>query len=123
MKKSATIRLSILTASLALTGCGEEPVAMTDKNAPKFTDRAACARHYGEQNCVADARGGGVVYHPFFIPGQTHYYPHAQGYYNGSPNARPAVSSSPSTPKPSSPSPSVPRGGFGSTGATMSGAA
>src|SRR5262249_33884752 len=69
--------------------------------------------------------GGGTYFHPYYIPGQTYFYPNGRGYYKGSPTARPPTTSSSGTstsyaPR-SAPTTATPRGGFGATGHATSG--
>ena len=77
------------------------PILMTEDNKPLYEKPEDCSRDFGEGNCRPAgqvAHGGGVVYHPIFMPGHTAYYPPGSGYmgyYGGAYNA--SYAGSPST--------------------------
>lgn len=130
MKKSLkkSLNIGILASAAAfMTGCGPDPVPMTEANVPKYTRRAECVAKYGEANCRHNEAGG--YFHPHYVPGQTYWYPNRGSYYGGSPTSSytprsstyssSGVSSSGSGYK-SSGSITSSRGGFGSTGSAAS---
>lgn len=127
MKRSRSVELTILAAAAAsLTACGPDPVPMTQDNVPRFSDRSECALKYGEANCVQNADGSGArgYWHPYFVPGQTYYYPNRGGYYGGSPTSSytprsSSYSSGRSSYRPATTSTTV-RSGFGTTGSAAS---
>lgn len=97
-----------------------KPVLMTEQNRPSYEEKQKCEAQYGAGHCETQsvASGGHVVYWPYFMPGQTYYYPHTGGYYAGSFTERPSWTARNFTAAPRyTPSAvTIARGGFGSTG-------
>jgi hypothetical protein len=84
MRRSTQIQAPLLLTSLALVGCGEQPVQMNDKNVPKFKTQTECVQRYGQENCRTGTHsGGGSFFYPNYTTGQTYFYPSRGGYYQG----------------------------------------